>query len=240
MAADAAKEGVTLIVDSGFRPPIDDVYITDPDDPTKKKFVQSSQKRIRLQHLRSKFKNKLKEPWFKTTTCISPFTGPDGTTYKVGDKVSGINSSGWFSPATAPSYKSNHGAATALDIRSNKGRSETFKWMCFNSWKYGWIRTVKSETWHFDYKPDIAHKGATAELKYKYNGNRDKSKNEWKDIFGPNEPDWAVELQKFKEKKAIEAAAQMAVEQASLNQSDEDSAANIDGGTQISGSNQTT
>jgi len=47
-------------------------------------------------------------------------------------------------------------------------------------------------------------------------------------------------LQKFQEKKAIEAAAQMAAEQASLNQSDEDLAANIDGGTQISGSNQTT
>jgi hypothetical protein len=34
--------------------------------------------------------------------------------------------------------------------------------MALNGWKYGFVRTVSTETWHFEYHPERAKKGPYA------------------------------------------------------------------------------
>ena len=40
--------------------------------------------------------------------------------------------------------------------------SSVYKWLVTNSWKFGFVRAVKSEEWHFEYKPDKAKLGPYA------------------------------------------------------------------------------
>lgn len=78
--------------------------------------------------------------------------------------------SSFFHPATAPPKSSRHGDGLALDL--NTGGRDVFKplqpnnyiWLIKNSYKYGFIRTVGSEEWHFEYKPDLAKNGPYAAL----------------------------------------------------------------------------
>lgn len=172
----AEKDGVGLIINSGFRPPVDNVIDNEG------KIVGTSQKDLRLKNLKSKFENKLAEPWLRKTTVVSPFTHK-GTSYNIGDTYELSPQKEHFSPLTAPSYASGHGASTAVDFYTGGGR---YSWLCFNSWKYGFIRVVASEAWHFKYSPTQAKNGPTSVLPYTYGS----SKNNWEDIFGSNEPNW--------------------------------------------------
>jgi hypothetical protein len=52
--------------------------------------------------------------------------------------------------AARPGY-SNHQNGLALDI--NVVSSKTYDWLRHNASKYGFIRTVPSETWHWEYRP---------------------------------------------------------------------------------------
>jgi hypothetical protein len=173
----AEADGVRLIVNSGFRPPVNNVKDAEG------KIVGTSQKDLRLRNLKSKFKNKLAEPWLSKTTVISPFNH-NGTSYNIGDTYRLRPQKEHFSPLTAPSYASGHGASTAVDFYT---RGDRYNWLCFNGWKYGFIRTVASEAWHFKYSPSQAKNGPTSVLPYTYGS----GKNSWKDVFGPNEPNWS-------------------------------------------------
>ena len=64
-------------------------------------------------------------------------------------------SSSKFSPATAPPGKSKHQNGIAIDINtsSKTRKGGTYHWLCLNAYKYGFIRTVSSEEWHFEYRP---------------------------------------------------------------------------------------
>jgi len=64
-----------------------------------------------------------------------------------------------------PGYSS-HGKGTAADIplgfQSSKYKTsrpdlltKQYRWLCLNAWKYGFIRTVKSERWHWEYRPGL-------------------------------------------------------------------------------------
>lgn len=78
-----------------------------------------------------------------------------------------------FNLAAAPG-KSNHGNGISLDLNTGtrspkKGgkstlKESTYKWLVLNSWKYGFIREVSTEEWHFDYLPDLAKKGPYGKL----------------------------------------------------------------------------
>ena len=66
------------------------------------------------------------------------------------------------SPDTAKPGNSKHGSGIAIDFNTG-GRNKfsplnekNYKWMIKNSWKFGFVRTVKSEEWHFEYWPDAA------------------------------------------------------------------------------------
>lgn len=62
---------------------------------------------------------------------------------------------------------SNHGSGIALDLNpggKSKGRyigvvEKTYEWLVKNSWRFGFVRAVASEEWHFDYKPEWAKEG---------------------------------------------------------------------------------
>jgi Gpi18-like mannosyltransferase len=43
-------------------------------------------------------------------------------------------------------------------------KAKNYQWLVKNSWKFGFLRTVKSEEWHFEYWPELAKKGPYAKL----------------------------------------------------------------------------
>ena len=63
------------------------------------------------------------------------------------------------SPKTAKPGTSNHQNGIAVDIAGTNsggatkstGAGAKYKWLCDNAYKYGFIRTVKSESWHWVY-----------------------------------------------------------------------------------------
>ena len=190
----AEKEGTILTVNSGFRPPIDDIYLNG-------KLIQTSQKYERLKNLLSKFKGKIKEPWLERSTVIEPFDG-----YQVGDSYNVTPQSKHFKPLTAASYKSPHGRSLACDFATASATSNGYKWLCRHGWKYGFIRTVYSEPWHFGYKPEQSKNGPTAVLEYKYEPGRDykETTNRWNNVFGSTEPNWDKEWLIYQEQQASE------------------------------------
>lgn len=62
---------------------------------------------------------------------------------------------------------SNHGNGIGLDTNAggkSKGRfinvnKPVYIWLVKNSWRFGFVRAVTNEEWHFDYLPDLAKKG---------------------------------------------------------------------------------
>ena len=63
--------------------------------------------------------------------------------------------SGNFKPATAAPGFSKHQNGIAVDMNTSSKSSKTgiYNWLCLNAYKYGFIRTVSSEEWHFEYRP---------------------------------------------------------------------------------------
>lgn len=77
-----------------------------------------------------------------------------------------------FNPATAPPGKSNHGNGFALDLStgsrvafSRKLNDKVYIWLVNNSWKYGFVRAVGSEEWHYEYRPKESGQGPYAKVK---------------------------------------------------------------------------
>lgn len=63
-----------------------------------------------------------------------------------------------FSPATGKPGHSNHHDGTAYDIDTvdDKGRIRpAYGWLIKNAIKFGFIRTVPSETWHWEHRPGL-------------------------------------------------------------------------------------
>lgn len=78
---------------------------------------------------------------------------------------------GVCTPATAKAGTSKHGTGIAVDFNTgSRGasfkplRSDIYKWLIKNSWKYGFVRTVKSEEWHFEYWVEAKKKGPYTKL----------------------------------------------------------------------------
>ncbi|MEK6885033.1 MAG: M15 family metallopeptidase, partial [Nanoarchaeota archaeon] len=58
-----------------------------------------------------------------------------------------------FNPQTGAPGFSNHQNGRAIDV--NTGVPAVYKWMVTNGLKYGFVRTVASERWHWEYLPGI-------------------------------------------------------------------------------------
>ena len=50
----------------------------------------------------------------------------------------------------APPGTSNHQIGVAVDV-TTRGRGQ-YAWLCKNAWKYGFVRTVMHERWHWEYR----------------------------------------------------------------------------------------
>jgi len=59
---------------------------------------------------------------------------------------------GQFYPRTARPGESNHQDGTAYDFNL-KTNPKAYKWMKFNAIRFGFVRTVASEIWHWEVKP---------------------------------------------------------------------------------------
>lgn len=80
--------------------------------------------------------------------------------------------SSYFNPQTAPPGQSVHGNGIAADVNTGSRiafsrvlKSDVYTWMIKNAHKYGFIRTVKTEEWHFEFRPTIARLGPYAGIK---------------------------------------------------------------------------
>lgn len=61
---------------------------------------------------------------------------------------------GDFYPRTAQPGTSNHEFHRAIDW-DIKGKPEVYKWLVLNAYKFGWVRTVPSERWHWEKRDDL-------------------------------------------------------------------------------------
>lgn len=80
--------------------------------------------------------------------------------------------SGSCSPATARAGNSKHGSGIAIDLNTgSRGGAikkvldrTVYEWLILNSWRFGFVRTVASEEWHFEYWPMSKTIGPYAKL----------------------------------------------------------------------------
>ena len=150
MFAAALADKVRITVNSGFRPPLQAVTATSSKGV---KFNFTSQLQLRTA-----------DRWRGS----GPFD--NNAIYNAGASS--------FYPATAAPFKSKHGNGIAIDINtggfptknpSASQLSNVFTWMATNGWKYGFVRSVSTEAWHWEYHPQAI----TAGPYYKFGGKPD-------------------------------------------------------------------
>ena len=150
----AKQEGVSLRVNSCFRAQFGNGIHT-----TSSKGVPvnaSSQEQLRRRYLKPEFPNPdaVVNPQGQVVTVVSHTLIPQGK---------------YFSPLVSAPGDSTHGNGLAIDLNTGTRHptpsvkaplnESVYAWLVKNSWKYGFVRTVKTEEWHFDYRPDWAKLG---------------------------------------------------------------------------------
>lgn len=177
LIAAAKLDGLNLIVGSGFRPAVDSGQtITWTTTVSGKSGKLTTQETLRRDSKR----------WVKSNKYYKQFIDPGGTagTDKRESGTTGIfgykegkeafiyyASSAAYSAPTAPPGHSNHGSGIAADFNTG-GRKyfpplkeQNYIWLAKNAHKYGFVRAVSSEEWHFEYRPDKAVQGPYAIIK---------------------------------------------------------------------------
>lgn len=161
---EAAKaEGIILKLRSGFRSP----YISIKGKSSKGVDVSASSQ------------DYLYTSWIKQKAGLKSYTYNSDSSYAVSkgksldtNRDGKVVTLGSFNLAARPG-SSNHGNSIALDLNpggKSSGRfigvdKDIYSWLVKNSWKFGFIRTVAKEEWHFDYLPEKAKDGPYAKLK---------------------------------------------------------------------------
>lgn len=182
LVAAAKLDGIDLVVGSGFRP------ATNAPDGSKvtwstvdgRRGSLTTQESIRRQTNR----------WVKSHSDYKKYVdrkeaGPSDGKFgpKSGDEAFIFYAgSSAYDAATAPPGRSNHGSGIAADFNTGSRRSFGAKmkpgtsyearyiWLAKNAHKYGYIRAVSSEEWHFEYRPNEAPQGPYARVKPGSNG----------------------------------------------------------------------
>lgn len=73
---------------------------------------------------------------------------------KINDRNYLLNADNkYFSPITAKPSTSNHESGIAFDFNVT-GNNDVFLWLVEHGIKYGFVRTVPSEKWHWEYRPN--------------------------------------------------------------------------------------
>jgi hypothetical protein len=142
MVAAAKADGVTILLNSGFRPPFQTI---NGKTASGKNINFVGQYDVRG------------SGWIGGKGCG-----------EFNDETRRNAPSRCYSPYKAPCGKSKHGEGIAIDINTGGWKSQVpsttsltnvYVWMALNGWKYGFIRGVKTETWHFEYHPERAKSG---------------------------------------------------------------------------------
>jgi LAS superfamily LD-carboxypeptidase LdcB len=135
----AQKDGVSIKLNSGFRP---------MEKASGDGWSTSGQMTLRRQNASTKVGG-----------------GKSGLSAAAGEYSDGFSAqkrqSGYFSPLTAGPGYSNHQNGKAFDLSTGMGKSQsaystttkTWRWLVANMHKYGFIRSVKKERWHWEYAP---------------------------------------------------------------------------------------
>jgi predicted chitinase len=152
MREDAAKEGVKISISSGFRPAF---------GPN---FTAKTSKNKNIDITTQESLRRDKSRWIMSVRNNGKYRNDD-------DFVMNAPASA-YNPATAPPGKSNHGNGFALDLStgsrvsfSKKLNDKVYTWLVKNSWKYGFVRSVNSEEWHYEYRPKESKQGPYAIVK---------------------------------------------------------------------------
>lgn len=143
MVAAAKADGVNILLNSGFRPPFQSIS---GKTASGKNINFVGQYDVRG------------SGWIGGKGCSTSFT----------EEARLNDPSNCYSPYKAPCGSSKHGEGIAIDINTGGWKSQVpstssltnvYVWMALNGWKYGFIRGVKTETWHFEYHPELAKRG---------------------------------------------------------------------------------
>lgn len=179
LIAAAKLDGINLTVNSGFRPAVDGGQRITWTSASGKSGVLTTQESLRRDEKRwvksNKYYQRFVDPGGEKTVGTdkleySPRMGKFGPK-KGKDAFIYYARSGAFRPATAPPGVSNHGSGIAADFNTG-GRKDflplkeqNYIWLAKNAHKFGFIRAVSSEEWHFEYLPNEAVRGPYARVK---------------------------------------------------------------------------
>lgn len=148
----AEKEGVKLFINSCFRPQWGDNFQA----ISSKGVVVTAQSQEALRK-----KNLIKSKYSDPNAILNP----QGIKVPVTSDTLKPQSK-YFDPLTSPPGSSDHGDGMALDLNTGtrhidgKNASHStmteegkkiYIWLVKNSWKFGFVRTVPTEEWHFTY-----------------------------------------------------------------------------------------
>jgi hypothetical protein len=145
----AKKDGVKISINSGFRPAFGPNF--------KGKTSKGKNVNITTQETLRRDKSR----WIMSERA--KFQSDEDFVFKARSSA--------YNPQTAAPGSSNHGNGIALDLNTGSRisfkptpnlKKDIYTWLIRNSWKFGFVRAVKSEEWHFEYRPDIANKGPYA------------------------------------------------------------------------------
>ncbi len=165
MQSAASKEGISFRIISGFRPQFGGNL----------NVVSSKGVLVKAESQHTLRVSNLKTPNYPDQNNI---TNPQGINVNVDSdtlkpqkfiQISPNKTQGYFLANVAAPGQSNHGNGIALDLNTGTRnidknhtsplKDATYIWLIQNSWKFGFVRTVKGEEWHFDYRPDLAKLG---------------------------------------------------------------------------------
>jgi len=126
----AVADGIDLHLSSGYRDPFNNVIDGNG------RFISTAQYNLRKQNVINKNK-------------------------KNDDNYLRTASSGNFDPATARPGYSNHNSGLAIDLNCKGAKfggviMPIYEWLVLNAYKFGFVRTVTSEEWHWEYRPGKA------------------------------------------------------------------------------------
>lgn len=150
MQAAAKKDKIELSINSGFRPAFG------------KNYVGKTSKGNNISVTTQESLRRDKSNWVMS----------ERAKYKSDDDFVFNAPSTAYKPYTAKPGSSNHGNGIALDLNVGSRisfnkilKDKVYSWLIKNGWRYGFVRAVGTEEWHFEYQPDKAKKGPYAVVK---------------------------------------------------------------------------
>ncbi len=97
---------------------------------------------------------------------------------------------------------SKHQSGTAIDLATGGGTNKAYHWLTQHAVKYGFIRTVRGETWHWEYQPSVAKaQGAFARVGVSHNRANTQEAGAWPNyVNNPTAPSRKARYQGYEKR----------------------------------------